>query len=152
MEYTSLIDISFVAGLFAGEGCVTNSGHKALYISMGMCDEYSIACSLEALTSELGLPPKRIGVRAPRGPNHKVLWYWAFTGYKAAAICQLLYPYLKDTEKGKQMERAFEKDSRFSLGEPVDAAIVARTRGPMTDEHKSKIGAALKLRHSKRVQ
>ena len=85
-------DLSYIAGFFDGEGCITLNGN---YLGLTVSASNTVLKPLEFMQKTLGgRILARTGLKK-KFPQHKLSFDWRIYGPKAASVLALLLPYLK---------------------------------------------------------
>lgn len=105
-------EIAWIAGLICGEGSwgifrpnryrTKKTAGVYLSFSMGMYDISAMERFRKVASSLLGCELKLIHVHPKGNPN--IVYRVAFMGTKANQFAQMIYPLLRGTEKGDQLE------------------------------------------------
>lgn len=123
MDYPTDDQLAWVAALWAGEGSVwNNNGKRNFAMSIGMLDHVSIERCAYVFNKVLDCYPAGPGPYA--GQPLKVSYQahckggvfarMNFGGYKAYICLRAIWPWLHNTDKGRQAERAL-----LTVGLPV---------------------------------
>lgn len=149
--HVPLAEIIWCAGLFVGEGYCSlkkdkrGMGYEYLMLAMQMNDD----CAIQRFGDAFRLKVYSYG---PYSPSLKVVFRVVASNTRAERILRLLYPHLVDTDKGDQVRAAFEAARLPPLGlEPSTEYAVGRPPGkPHSEEHKARIGAAVRAAYRKK--
>ena len=141
-------DIVWCAGLFVGEGHCSlkkdkrGAGYQYIMLSVQMTDERAVRRFGDTFRLKVySYGPYRSGC--------KVAFRVVASNATAERILRLLYPQLADTQKGDQVQALFEAAGLLPLNlEPQTEYFIGRPPGkPQTEEHRARIGAAVRAAH-----
>jgi hypothetical protein len=114
--------LMWAAGLFVGEGSVVvvtrppkkdGSERKYINLAVAMTDERAVRRFYDAVQPHIRYTRKIVQSDlysyVPKRPGSLRVYRYAATGTPALSICEALYPYLSDSDKGDQMKRCMEQ-------------------------------------------
>ena len=108
-------ELSYWAGLFDGEGCISirlnrpspTSKHRselyAMITKVAMCDESLIRSMAKAFN--VG----HIGMQHRYAETHRPSWHWTAVSRDAEVVIKSLYPYLRSKKKEAEIALGFFK-------------------------------------------